>query len=203
MGFYQVTPGSPVYAIGTPLFPKVSIHLENGKTFSIKAEGLNGKNFYIQSANLNGVPYTKCYITHFDILDGGELRFFMGPSPQKNWGSLPGDFPSSSIRDNLISPVPSILNAKKNFTDTTTVYLTVPVKNEKIYFTLDGSEPTKIHRFIKNLYYLIKLLLLKAFACLAGSTLKVSVSHRHFRKDPKKPEDHIKNKIFPAIYCWW
>ncbi len=196
MGFYQLTPGSPVYAIGSPMFPKTSIHLENGKTFSIKAEGLNEKNFYIQSANLNGVPYTKCYITHFDILAGGELRFIMGPSPQKNWGSQPGDIPSSSIRDNLISPVPSILNAKKNFADTTTVYLTVPIREETIYYTIDGSDPTTNSAIYHKPILLDKTTTIKAFASLPGLRESFSITSS-FQKIPKNRKIELRTKYSP------
>jgi hypothetical protein len=196
MGFYPVTPGSPVYAIGTPLFSQVTIHLENGKTFTIKAEGLNGKNFYIQNAKLNGSAYSKCYITHPDILKGGELTFFMGPDPNKNWGSLPGDFPSSSIIDDLISPVPSILQGKKNFTDTTTVSLTVPVKNEKIYFTLDSSEPTKLSPVFQKPLLLDKTTTLKAFACIDGSPESFGIT-LHFRKIPKNRKITLRTKYSP------
>src|SRR5207248_2485474 len=65
-GFYPVTPGSPVYAIGTPLFAEIRFRLENGKQFVIKANGVSAKNIYIQSATLNGRPYRKSWLTHRD-----------------------------------------------------------------------------------------------------------------------------------------
>src|SRR5207247_3076704 len=52
-GFYSVTPGSPLYAIGTPLFPEFRFNLENGRSFVIKARGISAQNIYIQSATLN------------------------------------------------------------------------------------------------------------------------------------------------------
>jgi hypothetical protein len=193
MGFYPVTPGSPVYAIGTPLFSRVSIHLENGKTFIIEAEGLNRNNFYIQKAKLNGLAYTKCYITHSDILNGGELTFFMGPVPNNNWGSQPGDFPFSSIQNDLISPVPSVLHGKKNFTDTTTICLMVPIKDEKIYFTLDGNEPTKLSPVYQKPIFLDKTTTLKAFASLNGSPESFTLT-AYFRKIPKNRKITLKTK---------
>ncbi|MDP4186339.1 MAG: GH92 family glycosyl hydrolase, partial [Bacteroidota bacterium] len=59
MGFYPVTPGFPIYAIGSPLFEKVTIHLEGGKTFTVKANKCSRVNKYIQSAMLNGKPLNK------------------------------------------------------------------------------------------------------------------------------------------------
>jgi predicted alpha-1,2-mannosidase len=196
MGFYQVTPGSPVYAIGTPVFSMVTIHPENGKTFTIKAEGLNRNNFYIQGATLNGMPYQKCFITHSDILNGGELTLVMAPLPNKNWGSHPGDFPSTSIKDELISPVPSILTGKKNFTDTTTLRLTVPLKDEKIFFTLDGSEPTKSSTVYEKSVLLDKSTTLKAIAALGGSAESFVITSV-FHKIPKNRRITLKTKYSP------
>lgn len=95
MGFYPVCPGTPYYIIGSPSFPRMSIRLENGKTFTILAHNANKKNIYIQSAKLNGKEYDKNYFTHQDIIQGGTLEFQMGPNPNTNWGasalSLPPD----------------------------------------------------------------------------------------------------------------
>jgi len=95
MGFYPVCPGTPYYIIGSPSFPRMSIRLENGKTFTILAHNANKKNIYIQSAKLNGKEYDKNYFTHQDIVQGGTLEFQMGPNPNTSWGasalSLPPD----------------------------------------------------------------------------------------------------------------
>ena len=81
LGFYEVTPGSNEYIIGTPLFPEAIIHLENGKAFSIKARNVNDKNFYIQSAALNGKAYPKSFFLHKQIANGGNLSFHNGSLP--------------------------------------------------------------------------------------------------------------------------
>src|SRR5690349_6357749 len=70
-GFYPVTPGSPIYAIGTPLFPEMKIHLENGRSFIVKANNVSGRNFYIQSATLNNKPYRNGFIDHGELMAGG------------------------------------------------------------------------------------------------------------------------------------
>lgn len=94
MGFYPVAPGMPVYVIGTPLFEEMSVQLPNGETFVVKAEGNSAQNKYIQSAQLNGKPLNNAWLTHEDIVNGGELIFKMGPRPNKKWGveSLPPSF---------------------------------------------------------------------------------------------------------------
>jgi predicted alpha-1,2-mannosidase len=86
MGFYPVSAGKPVYSIGSPLFTKTSIHLDNGKTFTIKANNASWSNKYIQSAKLNGQTWNKSWFTHEDILNGGTLELEMGDRPDKQWG---------------------------------------------------------------------------------------------------------------------
>jgi predicted alpha-1,2-mannosidase len=76
-GFYPVTPGSTVYAIGSPLFPALRFNLENGKTFTVIAREISDRNIYIQSATLNGKPYQRSFLLHEDLINGGELVFQM------------------------------------------------------------------------------------------------------------------------------
>ena len=86
MGFYPVTAGLPYYVIGSPLFDKVKINLDNGRTFTLVAKNNSADNKYIQSAKLNGEPYNKTYFSHEDILAGGTLELVMGDRPNKEWG---------------------------------------------------------------------------------------------------------------------
>lgn len=82
MGFYPITPGIPEYQIGSPLFNKISIHLQNGKTFTVIAKNNSDKNKYIQSAKLNDRELAKSVITHDDIVRGGTLVLEMGERPK-------------------------------------------------------------------------------------------------------------------------
>jgi len=95
LGIYSVCPGTDQYVIGSPVFPKVTITLENGKKFIIQAEGNNEKNVYIQSATLNGSPYTHNWIRHEDIVNGGLLHLVMGPQPALQRGIAAEDKPFS------------------------------------------------------------------------------------------------------------
>jgi len=95
MGFYPVTPGLPIYTIGSPVFEKTSIALDNGKTFTILAKNASKKNKYIQSAKLNGKVYEKAWFTHDDILKGSTLELEMGEYPNKEWGTKKEDRPYS------------------------------------------------------------------------------------------------------------
>jgi predicted alpha-1,2-mannosidase len=97
MGFYPVNPANGAYVFGSPLFNKVEIALPGGKTFSIIAENNNAENIYMQSAELNGKPYTKSFITHKDILNGGTLRFVMGNKPNPEFGAAEENRPKSVV----------------------------------------------------------------------------------------------------------
>ena len=77
MGFYPVNPVGGIYEIGTPIFPEVRMHLENGNTFIIKAKDVSEKNIYIKKATLNGKRYKKHHISHKDIINGSTLEFTM------------------------------------------------------------------------------------------------------------------------------
>ncbi len=95
MGIYSVCPGSGEYAIGSPLFKKVTLHLENGKTFVVNAPNNNPSTRYIQKAMLNGKVYTKNYITHQDLLKGGKFDLQMSNTPNKTRGINKADLPYS------------------------------------------------------------------------------------------------------------
>ena len=77
MGFYPVDPVSGRYELGTPLYPEVKLHLVDGKTFTVRANGVSRENCYVKSVKLNDVPYGKTYITHEQILSGGVMEIEM------------------------------------------------------------------------------------------------------------------------------
>lgn len=94
-GFYSVCPGTDQYVIGSPLFNKMTISLENGKKFTVEANNNNSVNVYIQSATLNGKPYTHNFITQTDIMNGGVLHLEMGNKPNLSRGLTVEDKPFS------------------------------------------------------------------------------------------------------------
>ena len=95
LGFYPVTPGLPIYVIGSPFFEKSEVTLENGKTFTIIAENFSKDNKYIQSATLNGKNWDNPWFTHTDLENGGTLVLKMGNKANKDWGSKPENAPPS------------------------------------------------------------------------------------------------------------
>ena len=96
MGFYPVTPGLPIYNIGSPLFEDVQVSLPSGKVFRIIAKNCNDTNKYIQSARLNGKQWNKPWFSHDDIKNGGTLELKMGPKPNIHWGAEEECMPPSA-----------------------------------------------------------------------------------------------------------
>jgi len=95
MGFYPVASGTGEYAIGSPLFKKITLTLENGKKFEIDAPQNSAENIYLNKITLDGAVYDKNYITHTAFLKGGKLQFDMTKVPNKFRGTLPESFPYS------------------------------------------------------------------------------------------------------------
>ena len=98
LGFYPATTGVPTYDIGSPIFNKATIHLENSKDFIIIAEHTSHENKYVQSVRLNGKPLDQVWFRHADISKGGTLELMMGDTPNKTLGTQPSSFPPSSLK---------------------------------------------------------------------------------------------------------
>jgi hypothetical protein len=155
MGFYQVAPSIPRYDIGTPLFKEAKIHLENGKTLTIKAPNVSDKNFYVASVRLNGKPHRKTFFEHADIMNGGILEFTMTDKPNA-WSV--SEYSKTSIDAEGFVAVPTIDAPSRVFNGSTTVSmrmnsresliinsmepLAVKSIDAKILYSLDGSEPS-------------------------------------------------------------
>jgi predicted alpha-1,2-mannosidase len=95
MGFYPVTPGLPMYVIGSPIFDRVRMDLGGGRVFEIRAINNSDENKYIQSATLNGLEWNRCWFSHRDIAQGGSLVLTMGKNANRNWAAAPESAPPS------------------------------------------------------------------------------------------------------------
>jgi len=141
LGFYSVTPGQDAYVIGTPLFPRATIHLPNGHDFTITAQGVSPASPYIQAAWLNSRPFQRSYLRHWEIVAGGDLTFRMGAEPETTWGVGPGRQPSSTIEGPALCAAPYVVEGAARFHGTTRVALDCGQHGAGIRYTLDGSEP--------------------------------------------------------------
>ncbi|MFT5102716.1 MAG: putative alpha-1,2-mannosidase [Candidatus Latescibacterota bacterium] len=139
LGFYPVTPGSNQYIIGTPLFPKASINLENGKTFTVAADNISESNIYVESVFLNNTKLERTYLTHEEVMAGGTLVFQMTDNPAV-WGSQDGYEPITEIADNTILLTPFLAEGDVAFKTETTIILNVSSNDANILYSLNGSE---------------------------------------------------------------
>ncbi|MBI3005888.1 MAG: glycoside hydrolase family 92 protein [Ignavibacteriales bacterium] len=134
LGIYPVTPGKAEYTIGSPLFDKASVNLENGKTFILQAKNNSHVNKFVQSISLNGMPYDKFILDHEDIMRGGTLSMAMGKEPNAQL---------RRVRDDKHSPVQPIVTAPlveasgQSFVDSLRINLRANPPDASIFFRLD------------------------------------------------------------------
>lgn len=146
MGLYPVNPANGEYVIGSPIFDKVAINLENGKKFEIWSNSSVDRK-YIAAATLNKDAYNKSYITNTDITNGGLMILKMVTEPSEKWGSKVESRPYSKIDDNLIVPAPYIKNAIRTFKDSTVIEFGCLNHDAKIYYYI-GKTPYYPENFI-------------------------------------------------------
>jgi predicted alpha-1,2-mannosidase len=121
MGLFQMDGGTsvnPFYEIGSPVFEKITIHLDTnyypGNKFIIEAKNVSERNRYIQSATLDGKPLSKSWFYHSELVDGGRLVLKMGPEPNNKWGINPRDVPPSMSSLLSSEQIKDILKYDKN-----------------------------------------------------------------------------------------
>ena len=100
LGFYPVTPGADQYVIGSPLFDKATLKLQNGNEFKVIAKNNSEENFYIESASLNGKEWNKNYLNYEDVMQGGTLQLEMIDTPNMERGVTKEAVPFSMSSDN-------------------------------------------------------------------------------------------------------
>lgn len=139
MGFYPVTPASNQYIIGLPVVDKATIHLENGKAFTMQVDNPSPENRYIASAMLNGEELNRTYLWHDEIAQGGTLSFQLSSSPT-DWGTIDAAIPHTAIKEHLITTAPFIESGKIAFKDSTAVRLANADTETITYYKLNAGE---------------------------------------------------------------
>ena len=174
MGFYSVTPGMDYYVIGSPLFDRVVIRLENGKSFEIMAKNNGPDRPYIQSATLNGMTFSKSFLRHADIMAGGKMVFEMGRQPNRRWGADEADRPTSLEFNSAPMPQISVAgltiqpDGSVSFQDRCTVAILCDDPEAEIFYTTDGREPDRTSNLYKGKLEIMETATLKARAFRAG-----------------------------------
>jgi predicted alpha-1,2-mannosidase len=100
LGFYPVCPGDTAYAIGSPLFDRAMLTLPGGKTFTVATEHNGPQHPYIRGAKLNGQPFDKVFLTHEQLVNGGEIVFDMASAPDYHWATAPASRPPATMPGN-------------------------------------------------------------------------------------------------------
>ncbi|MBR4468062.1 MAG: GH92 family glycosyl hydrolase [Bacteroidales bacterium] len=142
MGFYPATPASGYYVLGLPRFERTRLTFENGKQFEVVAKGLSNKNCYVKSVKLNGKPLERSYVTFEEVFNGGTLEFTMTDKNNSPWATQPENCPVMRIPSEQIVIVPTVNANSDTFFDSIMVSMSHPVEGVKIYYTMDGTEPS-------------------------------------------------------------
>ena len=199
MGFYPVTPGLAYYVIGSPLFDKVTIHLENGKKFQIIANNNKINHPYIQSVTLNGEPYLKSILNHSDIISGSKMVFEMGKVPNKEWAGLKEDRPFSIKYES--APMVKIKTTGTIFLESTSVSLITDNPDLTIHYTLDGQEPDTNSITYSHPFTVSRTAVLKAKCFGEGLTPGYTLT-QHLNKVGLSPALTIINKKLGLKYIY-
>ncbi|MEU6283439.1 GH92 family glycosyl hydrolase [Streptomyces sp. NPDC047028] len=147
LGFYPLVMGSGEYAIGSPLFKKATVHLENGHDLVVKAPRNSAKNIYVQGVKVDGHRWTKTSLPHSLLAKGGTIEFSMGPRPS-SWGTGKDAAPVSITRDDKVPAPradllsgPGALFDNTSATDATVTSVDLPVAGtaKPVQYTLTSS----------------------------------------------------------------
>ncbi len=99
MGFYPVCPGTKQYAMGSPLFQKILVKLENGKTITIEAPDNNKQTRYVDDVKVNGKSVSRTWLEHDELTKGATIKFQMSSKPNKKRGTDEKDAPYSFTQE--------------------------------------------------------------------------------------------------------
>lgn len=139
LGFYPVTPGSDVYVLGKPLFPRAIINFENGSHFIIESSEIGGNEF-VKSVQWDKVPYQNSYFKHQDLLLGGKLSFYLSDEPGETYGVNQENRPATSIVDHPIIIAPYLKNGAQSFTDEHRLELTSFQENVSLKYRIQKED---------------------------------------------------------------
>ncbi len=153
MGLYSVTPGTNIYNLSSPLFDKVTLHLEGGKELVISAPGASGKT-YIQGLKVDGKEWNCPFITHEQLIKGAKLEYQMSDQPNKSWGMGKEIVNPSAITDNLITVAPYVASGEKVFADSCLFSLAGIDNLSAIYYTIGDKKPDTTSIRYKKPFYL-------------------------------------------------
>lgn len=198
LGFYPVCPGDNQYILGSPMFDKATIQLENGKNIMIWCNNQKPEHGYLSSILLNQEKLARSYFTYDDIKNGAFFEITMSKIPNKAFGRAKENRPISKVEP-TITMVPYFANSKKTFQDSLLVELRLyspasrlrdrtvsyPRATDKVYFTTDGSTPTINSKLYEEGFYISTATTIKAVAYnpTTGLSKVIEGVYSQFEKD--------------------
>lgn len=198
LGFYPVCPGDNQYVIGSPIFDRSTIQLDNGKKLQIWCYNQKPQNCYITLASFHQKTFKQSYFTYDDIKDGALIEFSMSNAPNKLLGKEYTLRPKSKVEPS-ITMVPYFSSANKSFQDSMLVEIKLyspssrirnkefpyPQKTDQIYYTLDGSNPTIHSKKYDESFFINSTTTIKAVAYneKTGLSKVVETNYSKFKKD--------------------
>ena len=168
IGMYPMCPGSDEFILTAPEFDRTTIHLNNGKEFTIRVKG-DRKDMYIDKVALNGKEIDRNYIEYGEIMNGGELVYVLTDKPNKSRGMKEESLPYSMTTENK-APMPYTTSDIQHFPNERSVILKVRHPEARIYYTLDGSEPDEHSTLYTKPIKLNTSATIKAVAYAEGKT---------------------------------
>lgn len=173
MGFYPYCSGTPYYSISSPIFDRIEIEVANGKKLTIVARNNSAKNKYIQSITWNGKAHRNTYFTHQQLLEGGELVFELGATPNREYfqTELPSISSTEAPSDAYLS------NSNRSFLHQYTVDMRCDDPEAEIFFTTDGSTPSKHSQKYTKPFSITKTTNLRMRSQRTGKPLGRIISH--------------------------
>jgi hypothetical protein len=168
LGLYPVCPGDGTYVLGTPLFDEAVLHLEDGKTVTIRAERKTAGAFYVHDVRWNGGLYTRSFLSHDSFASGGTLQFTLGDRPDTLRGTAAADRPLSEVTEAPVVAVPYVDIPDFKFKERIQVVLRSPDPSARIRYRVLGSGLDSAYRTYRQPFSVTASVRLEAFAEKGG-----------------------------------
>jgi predicted alpha-1,2-mannosidase len=200
LGFYSVCPGSTQFVLNAPLFEKSILRLANGKTLEIQANNPS-KNIYINEVYLNGKLIPENYISYSQLMTGGELKYVLDSKPNFKRGVASETYPYSFSQTDEVS-IPFVSSDISLFNQEATVHCGSATADAKIYYTIDGSEPTEKSIFYTQPFTVNESATIKLRAFKTGFTPSAVASYQATKRilKPAVEIDGLKNGVNYQYY---
>jgi hypothetical protein len=208
MGFYPVTPGSDKYIIGSPIFDKVTINLEDGGQFVVESTDNAKENVYVKSIKKNGESYKYSFITHSNIINGDKYIFNMSRQANPQFAADVNFRPVAKVEEKFI-PIedkfifkPYVDNDKVLFSSDIKIGLYSSNQKAKIYYTLDESVPDSNSILYDNPIISDTSFTLKAISYVDGLGVSEVFEQRYSKaliREDKFPLQSQNVKTYPSI----